>query len=248
MNIARFLILGLGVIGATAALAQVPKANQPMSAALRTFSKAYPQCAGWTDWRQFCSRTGPNGEDYCLTDPAMPVKPSAVFCAAWEEDSQIATLTRAQRRSAKRYTIGAKFSPVKYDRDRPFANNRLAARNHPWCKSWLTEVMDPPLPKRCWKDVFQAEEKCKGWSGKGDQENICLKGTAKNSKVCEVEVEPNFMTPTIFYGCTEWDVPQWCEIASSMQNKSEYPPEGEISLGIETFAANGTICLKRATK
>jgi hypothetical protein len=266
----RYLLLVLVFLGGGGANAQVPKAKQPMTAELRTFSKANPRCAGWTDWRQFCSRTGPNGEDYCLTDPAVPVKPSAVFCAAWELmpkpelEALQAKVTTAQRRSQWRFS-GEKFPPIGLSPDnrkieglfdlrvaggvgkRPFASKNYVSRHHPWCKAWTVVVLDEPVPTACMKyGHYKQSESC------GDKTNpryeyLCLKDSKQHSKICQREVGLSFSTKGHFIGCGEWNVPAWCEIASSMQNKSKYPPEGEINFGIEFFPANGMVCLKRAS-
>jgi hypothetical protein len=227
MDIARILILGLGVFGATAALAQVPKAHQPMSAALRTFSQAYPQCAGWTDWRQFCSRTGPNGEDYCLTDPAMPVKPSAVFCAvssasAIDKNKGYRNL-RPRSRSSYRY-----IKKIESGGTYPFDGTRMASRNHPWCRAWEAESL----------------------TTKANLSTYCVKNATGKSLLCETEVSSDF-SAKIPLMCVDWQVPQWCFTADSMtstydQSDVKLPPGEEIiTLGEDAPLAYGIICARR---
>jgi hypothetical protein len=128
-------------------------------AKLAAFDRAHPTCALWTDWSRMCSRTGPDGETFCVRDPDRPVAPSEPFCVseggkAWHER----VWTPAQRVSAERfctkietvtpswYQVGpdgpgelqtiAVRGCTEFDPDRPFNGKRVSARRHPWCLAW----------------------------------------------------------------------------------------------------------------
>lgn len=123
--------------------------HQAVSAAdreLTAFGEANPSCEIWTNWAKMCSRTGPNGEVTCVSDPDRPVRPSAPFCTGGAGASGPATtaqLASYRRFCRARSGRGAEqFRTCEGREDRPFNGRRIAARSHSWCQLWADENYD----------------------------------------------------------------------------------------------------------
>lgn len=129
----------------------VPAPNETQAVPLVAFGQAHPQCPLWTNWHQTCSRTGPDGEPYCVSDPDRVVEASEPFCVRTEYSGVPGPMSERQRSSALRFCEKTRHERIRdgagnveyegtvchrYRSDRPFSGRRLAARQHPLCERW----------------------------------------------------------------------------------------------------------------
>ena len=202
------------------------KSQAAADAALIAFDKQNPSCQLWTNWQKMCSRTGPNGETYCVTDPDKPVNPSAPFCVkqpgeylAFEERSLITQksilLFCAKPEVLRRGLPTEDDGCLKYSADRPFNGRRYSAFSHPWCAEW--------------KEV-------------NTKRTICREGAESEKSCSSIFPKKNLKNPTY---CASWTSEMACRKPSntyfyqeaSMQSKNQPPDSTTIE---EIYGLNRT--------
>lgn len=171
---------------------------------LTAFDKENPNCQLWTNWQKMCSRTGPNGETYCVTDPDKPVRPSEPFCTHSPRENyseyHVSTWQENQKKSLRRFCQEPDRNEerredqdatgyCKYEDDRPFNDRSLAARRHPWCQEWSDTHGNSPI---CQEDELSATS-CRVMS----QQKTRSIGALYCSKTAEI---PKFCSAAIGFG------------------------------------------------
>jgi hypothetical protein len=114
---------------------------RPADVQLAAFDRSHPQCQLWTNWQKMCSRAGPNGSTFCVTDPERPAAPSEPFCVApFQSDYSGAEAESHDRFCAPRSAENQRAHPgqcERYQRDRPFNGFHVTARRSPLCRRWV---------------------------------------------------------------------------------------------------------------
>lgn len=168
---------------------------------LNSFGEDNPKCQLWTDWRQMCSRTGPNGETVCVNDPDRQVEPSEPFCTDSSLGYDALSLNESQTQSVLRFCdVLAEMElpttengqrvmvPItlcqKFDSDRPFNGRRVAARLHPWCGEW--------------SDSATGTAVCTVSSADGN-----------DTPRCDALAAESYEQETRMF-CSKWELPDWC--------------------------------------
>jgi len=205
----KFLLAGVLLFIPACSQAPDPgRARYDADAQLAAFDRAHPQCQLWTNWQKMCSRSGPNGETVCVTDPDRPVAPSEPFCTAPQSAGR--SPSSAQVRSFARFCRADPLSPPESPfhlcqggDDRPFNGTRVAARLHPWCDLWAD-----------------------------DQSNlVCQSGALDIGNVprCDTVMHAPAAPRSKLY-CVKRNVPGWCRQAQLLGNGPEYPFKGPFAM------------------
>ena len=200
-------ILGLcTAMASTQAWVQTPAggyAEAPQSAPMAAFDLAHPQCDMWTDWRELCSRTGPNGATYCRLDPSHPARPSEPFCAA----NAVVPYTPEQQASRDRFCVEkTKIGRCHtYKPDRPFGGETLGQMLHPSCRRW----------------------------GDGTFRNICSNAPNDRLPSCDAENMREARLPKAGpfsdpFSCTLWIDPKPCAGPIGGRKAAEPAPNGVV--------------------
>lgn len=215
------------------------KTQSEADAALAAFDKENPSCQLWTNWQKMCSRTGPDGKTYCVTDPDRPVRPSVPFCAESREeaDYDLSALTILQKSSFARFCSakgGLDLPTTLADRLCPrndkksFSVLTLAARRHPWCGAWgLADQLRGTEMKLICQE--------KSWS-----KDVPECGSIKSKKIYREGLY-----------CAKWQTPTWCTTPEGLlggwqigQPKPD-PEEYIVAIGLENagnYPVRGVYC------
>jgi hypothetical protein len=205
---------------------------------LLRFEREHPNCQLWTNWQKMCSRTGPDGDVLCRTDPGRPVSPSAPFCISETGEGRSrpapGSLSSAQQRSLRRFcapeqaSVGPTGSPSEdcgFTRSRPFNGYRLAARLHPWCERW--------------HDALNGEAICSsaGQAGLPSCEQLASTGYENSHGL----------------SCGVPRIPAWCDWVVGLGRGGSANPSPSTSEEIpltaerqEGFAVRGIFCRRRS--
>lgn len=182
---------------------------------LAAFDLANPECQLWTNWDKMCSRTGTNGERYCVTDALRPVSPSAPFCVYQWGDVHVPDLNSPQSGSLDRFcvrdvqqgltTAGSTITTTvtrcaQFKEDRPFNGRSIAGRLHPWCGEWSDTATEEP---------------------------VCSSDPTSDLPGCQSLAAQRYEHEHPLY-CSRMSAPGWCEEPLGMMDRPTPSPEGVI--------------------
>jgi hypothetical protein len=206
-------------------------------AQLAAFGREHPKCQLWSNWQKMCSRTGPGGKPYCVSDPKVIVSPSAPFCGYQGLGVPTADLDSPGGASRGRFcqekstydwstdTESGRGVPYcrTFNPDRPFNGRNLAARRHPWCKEWSDTYTERPV---CAED-----------------------GSGRNRPSCGALAAGGYQHERPLY-CSRLEPPDWCAKAEGLLDRVEAPPNA-IVVGHRNYqesnfyAVHGMVCRRR---